>query len=325
MEGLQTTWGWLIAIYLFLGGLGAGAFIVSAIVSLVTGERFKSTVRFGAWVSAIAIAAGVLVLLIHSGKPFRALVMFNSFDNFSSWMAIGAWLLFGAILFNGLFALLWTDRVQNWLNGHMNWLYKARKPLRVILAVLGIFINLGVAIYTGILLSVLPFRPLWNTWWLPALFTVSALDTGIGIVTGYATLGERADGAKKLRVGLEAFIITVIIAEGVVLYLYLSNMLKSGGEVVRSVELLTKGVLSIPFWGVVVGMGLAIPLIICLFQLSGLLKKKAAFVVPLIGLTSCLIGGWTLRFLVLSAGLPKTLTSPAFSQALDGVKIFLSH
>ena len=115
----------------------------------------------------------------------------------------------------------------------------------------------------------------------------------------------------------------MIIGEGVVLYLYLTNMLKSGGEVVSSVELLTKGVLSIPFWAVVVGMGLAIPLIICLFQLSGLLKKKAAFVVPLIGLTSCLIGGWTLRYLVLSAGLPASLASPAFSQALAGVRFFM--
>jgi len=323
MVGLQTTWGWLIAVYLFLGGLGAGAFVAGAIVSLVTGERFKSTVRFAAWTSAIAIAVGVLMLLIHAGKPFRALVMFNSFDNLSSWMAIGAWLLFGAILFNGLFALLWTDKVLNWLSAHWNWAFRSRKVFRVILAVLGIFINLGVAVYTGVLLGVLPFRPLWNTWWLPALFTASALDTGVGIVTGYATLGERAEGAKKLRIVLEGCIIALIAIEGTVLYLYLSNMLKGSPDLVRSVELLTKGGLSGFFWALVVGMGLAIPLLICITQLSGLLKKRAAFIVPLIGLTSCLIGGWTLRFLVLSAGLPQSLSSPAFSQALDGVRWFI--
>jgi formate-dependent nitrite reductase membrane component NrfD len=324
MEELQTTWGWLIAVYLFLGGLGAGAFVVGAIVSLVTGERFKSTVRFAAWASAIAIGVGVLMLLIHAGKPFRALWMVQSFSNFSSWMAIGAWLLFGAILFNGLFALFWTDRVLNWVGARWKFVVEKRKTFRVILAVLGIFINLGVAVYTGVLLSVLPFRPLWNTWWLPALFTASALDTGVGLVTGFATLRERAEGAKKLRIWLEAFIITLILVEGAVLYLYLSNMLKSGGEVVNAVQLLTKGVLSTPFWVVVVGMGLAIPLLVCLTQLAGFLKKQAAFVVPLIGLLSCLIGGWTLRYLVLSAGLPSSLASPAFSQALDGVRIFLS-
>ncbi|WP_366123908.1 NrfD/PsrC family molybdoenzyme membrane anchor subunit, partial [uncultured Campylobacter sp.] len=31
MTMVQTTWGWLIVIYLFLGGLGAGAFLCSAL------------------------------------------------------------------------------------------------------------------------------------------------------------------------------------------------------------------------------------------------------------------------------------------------------
>lgn len=325
MESLQTSWGWLIALYLFLGGLGAGAFIVAAIVSLVTGERFKSTVRFGAWVSAAAIAVGVLVLLLHVGKPLRALWMIESFDNATSWMAIGAWLLFGAILFNGLFALLWTDQVLDWVGARARWAMEKRTWFRAMLAVPGIAINLGVAVYTGILLGVLPFRPLWNTWWLPALFTASALDTGVGIVTGYATLGERAPGAKRLRIWLEGFMIVLILTEGAVLYLYLSNMLRSGGEVVRSVDLLLQGILRIPFWTVVVGMGLAIPLLVCIMQLAGVLKKRAAIVVPFTALLSCMIGGWTLRYLVLSAGLPSTLSSPAFWQALDNVRIVLSH
>ena len=28
---LQTEWGWLVAIYLFLGGVGAGAYVIAAI------------------------------------------------------------------------------------------------------------------------------------------------------------------------------------------------------------------------------------------------------------------------------------------------------
>ena len=34
MVELQTTWGWLPAIYLFLGGLGAGAFLTVSILRL---------------------------------------------------------------------------------------------------------------------------------------------------------------------------------------------------------------------------------------------------------------------------------------------------
>ncbi len=317
---IQNTWGWLVAVYLFLGGLGAGAFVAVAVISLATGERFKSTVRFGAWASAIAIGVGTLCLLIDVGKPLRALVLFRSFVHFGSWMTIGAWLLFGAILFDGLFALFWTEPVLQWVGARWKFPVEQRKAFRVILAVLGIFINLGVAVYTGVLLGAPQFRPFWHTWWLPALFTASALDTGVGLVTGYATLGERSEKAYALRNVLEGCIIVLILIEASVLYLYLSHMLKASPDAVRSAELLTSGALRVPFWLVVVGLGLAVPLIVCVTQLGGLLRKRAAVVVPLIGLVSCLIGGWTLRYLVLSAGLPQMLASPALEQILQGVK-----
>lgn len=317
---IQDTWGWLVAIYLFLGGLGAGTFVAAAAISLAAGERFKSTVRFGAWASAIAIAVGTLCLLLDVGKPLRALVLFRSFVNFGSWMTIGAWLLFGAILFDGLFALFWTEPVLNWVGARWKFVVEQRKVFRVILAVLGIFINLGVAMYTGVLLGAPQFRPFWHTWWLPALFTASALDTGVGLVTGYATLRERAEGSRTLRTVLEGCIIVLILMEATVLYLYLSNMLKASPDTIRSAELLTSGALRVPFWLVVVGLGLGVPLMVCVTQLGGLLKQRAALVVPLIGLISCLIGGWTLRYLVLSAGLPQMLASPALEQILQGVK-----
>ena len=33
-------WGWLVAIYLFLGGMGAGAFLIASLIEL-SGERYK--------------------------------------------------------------------------------------------------------------------------------------------------------------------------------------------------------------------------------------------------------------------------------------------
>jgi formate-dependent nitrite reductase membrane component NrfD len=241
MEGLQTTWGSLIAVYLFLGGLGAGCFVATAVIALTTGERFRSTVRFGAWASAITIVVGTLMLLIEVGKPFRALVLFKSFSNLQSWMAIGAWLVFGAILINGLFALFWTESMLRWMGARVKFLETKRKVFRTMLAVLGIFVNLGVAFYTGVLLGVLPFRPFWNTWWLPALFTVSALDTGIGLVTAYATLRERGEGATRLRRILEVSVITLIVIEGVVLGYYLHKMLNGSADAARAAQLLIRG------------------------------------------------------------------------------------
>lgn len=320
MVELQTEWGWLIAIYLFLGGLGAGAFCTVAIITLFTGERFKPTVRFGAWASVICISVGVLALLVHVGQPLRALVMFNSFVNLDSWMARGAWFLFFAILFDGLFALFWTDLALTRMDRVFKPLVTYKTIWRVILAVVGIVINVGVAVYTGILLNVLPFRPFWHTDLLPVLFTVSAMDTGLGLITAYATLRERANGVERLRVILELFIIALIITEGVVIAYYLQTMLGGSADAMRSAQVMVNGVLSPVFWILVVGLGLAVPLLVCFIQLSGLGKRLPPLVGPITAITSCLIGGFTLRTVMLLAGLPAALAAPSLHQILAGVR-----
>ncbi len=313
------TWGSLIAVYLFLGGLSAGCFIAAAMIALTTGERFKSTVRFGAWASAIAIVVGTLMLLIEVGKPLRALVLLKSFSNLQSWMAIGAWLVFGAILFNGMFTLFWTESVPRWVGAGVKFLENRRKVFRAILAVMGIFLNLGVAFYTGVLLGVLPFRPFWNTWWLPALFTASALDTGIGMVTAYATLRERGEGAARLRKILEESVIALILIEGVVLGYYLHKMLQGSADAARAAQLLISGAVSPVFWIVVVGFGLAVPFLVCFSQLSGPVRR-ATVALPLLAIASCLLGGLALRFVVLWAGIPASLSSPSLMQILTGTR-----
>lgn len=319
MVELQTEWSWLIAIYLFLGGLGAGTFCTVAVITLFTGERFKSTVRFGAWASVICISVGVSALLVHVGQPLRALVLFNSFVNFDSWMTRGAWFLFFAILFDGLFALFWTELALTRMERMFKPLVTNKVLWRAVLAVIGIVINIGVAVYTGILLNVLPFRPFWHTDLLPVLFTISAMDTGLGLITAYATLRERAKGVERLRTILELFIIVLILSEAGVLAYYLQTMLGGSIDAMRSAELLINGVLSPVFWIFVVGLGLTVPLLVCLIQLSGL-GKRAPLVGPFTAITSCLIGGFTLRAIMLLAALPATLAAPSLHQILAGVR-----
>jgi formate-dependent nitrite reductase membrane component NrfD len=321
MIELQMTWGWLVAFYLFLGGLGAGAFCTAAVVSLITSERYKSTVRFGAWVGTVAIGVGTLFLLFDAGKPFRALVLFKSFDNFSSWMAIGAWLLFGAILLNGLFALFSTESVVNWVGGIWNLLKEKQRTFQVVLAIIGIPLNLGVAVYTGVLLGVLPFRPFWHTWLLPALFTASALSIGGVCLAAYEHLrdgGRRVNGLVR-RVG--AFHLTLILVEMGIWVWYLGSMLNGTPDMANSARILLSGRLAPLFWIVMVGLGLVIPFLVHTLQLSRLVRlPQAVFVLSIV---TALVGAWTLRFLVLTAGLPQALANPALPQILQSSAKFL--
>jgi formate-dependent nitrite reductase membrane component NrfD len=319
MVHLQTEWSWLVAFYLFLGGLGAGAMVTASIVALATRERFRSTVRFATWASAIVIALGTACLLLDVGRPFRALILFRSFVQFGSWMTIGAWLLFAAIALNGLCALSWTQPVTEWLSKRWGWLPRMLGTVRTVLHVVAIPVNLAVAVYTGMLLSAVAFRPFWHTLLLPALFTASALDTGVGLVTAYATLRERSDGVRRLRMWLEISVIALIALEGTALYFFVQANLQGAREAVTGAGLLLNGQLSLAFWALVVGTGLGLPLLMCVVQLSGL-SRRLPLLAPMVGVTSCLVGGFTLRTLVLLAGLPVALTSPDLQQMLVGAR-----
>ena len=297
---LQTNWSWIIAVYLFLGGLAAGTLFTVSILNLMTRDRFKNTICFGAWAGVIALVVGVVALLLEVGVPFRAIVLFKSFVNLNSWMTIGAWLLIVGILSSGLYALSYTDWVTTRFKFLLKW--------RTILAAILIPISLGIALYTGVLLSVLWARPIWNTWFLPTLFTLSAIDTGVALVTAYIILREpkTKEGITRIKKALEIATAILVILEGTILGSYLGTMLASGSEVAStSAQVLTSGSLSLPFWIIIVGLGLAVPFLVSLVSIirSGLAQKTWG-ILPLVGILSCIAGGFTLRMLILLVGLP---------------------
>ena len=67
-----------------------------------------------------------------------------------------------------------TEVLVGWVARVWEPLASRRNLWRVILGVVALPVNLGVAVYTGVLLGVLPFRPFWHTWLLPALLPASA-------------------------------------------------------------------------------------------------------------------------------------------------------
>ena len=95
MEGLQNVWGWQPALYLFLGGVGAGAFIAAMVAYFKNGQKKSSTVFASVCAAAVCLVVGLLLLLSELITPARGLMMWQSFSNFSSWMTIGAWVVFG--------------------------------------------------------------------------------------------------------------------------------------------------------------------------------------------------------------------------------------
>lgn len=311
MEALQSIWGWQPALYLFLGGMGAGAFIAAMVVSFMNGEKARRTVVFTVLAAALCLIVGLLLLLSELISPLRGMMMWQSFSNFSSWMTYGAWIVFASVVVFLLEAACQGELARKVVSKVWKGFETAAPKIGRVLGVVGIVLALGVAAYTGILLMQAEGVPLWNTPLLPCLFTVSALDTGVGLAEIVSVVFRKKDelSHKTVRV-LELCVVVLVVLELVVLFALLASLLGgNAGESpvaaakAQSGAILTQGVLSLPFWILVVAVGLVVPLVAAALSLARKGKAKGGFVVTLVGAVGALAGGCTLRFLIIMAGI----------------------
>ena len=327
MITLQSVWGWQPSLYLFLGGMGSGAFAVLSVLFLRNGFAVRKTANVSAWCAFACLAVGLLCLITELTNPLRGLLLWQSFSNLGSWMAVGAWLLVGAMGSLFLFCVLSSGLAPRLAKkGEGGAIPDApfARTLRV-LSVMGIIFGLGVAAYTGILLMSAPGVPLWNTALLPCLFTVSGLDTGVALVeiASYIMAKRECLPLTEVRL-LEKLVLALVLVEAAVLAIFLvqganagaGSLLAGDAAATRAIstELLLSGQLSKAFWVLVVCLGLGMPF---LGAIIGLARSSAALAegdtvsanasrvgVPTLLCALCaLIGGCALRFIMVMAGI----------------------
>lgn len=297
--GLQNTWGPLIAWYLFLAGVGAGAYIVGIAADFL-GDRYRSLIKPGVYLGAPLVAIGSLLLLLDLGAPTRFWRGFARPQ--SSMISIGiiiisVFIVLGAIhiallLFTRLKA---SQRFLRWLGG-VNALFA-----------------FGTAVYTGLLLGVVKAVPFWNTPILPFLFLVSALSTGMGAVLltvglrrwiAPASVEKEAEEVTESIHALSRIDVPFIVTELLVLFFLLLIMSASGTVAAESARFLVSGDYAVAFWLGLVVIGLLLPFILEAWTLTRGKELNLARLTDLGVVTglSLLVGGVILRFAVLAAG-----------------------
>lgn len=298
---MQLVWNWIIAIYLFLGGLGAGAFLVAAVLEL-SGHRaqrkFCPTTLVGATLSGPLVGIGALLLIFDLGAGMREpLRIFYMFANGTSVMTWGIWILCGFIplaLIYGLLELLDTY-------GKVGQGSRLGIAKRVVAAVGSLF-AVGTALYTGVLLSAVgPALPFWSTSLgvpiLPLLFLVSAVSTGVALtllLSDTLAPGDRQPETNRFSV----VHLVLIVLEVALLSLLLITALRQGGPAAAAAEALTAGSNSLPFWLLFVVPGLVVPLVALAVAKIG----KHSRVLTLVEGVCILAAGLVLRYLVLVSG-----------------------
>lgn len=333
MTGMQSVWVWEPAIYLFLGGLAGGTFLVSSIVRLLTKEGHARLAVVAPWMSFAALVVGLLCLLLDVAKPLQAMLMWRSFVNFGSWMTIGAWLLFAAVAVFFVNAVFSTPKTMQIIGSFVKGALKIRDGVIKVTLIAGALLGLCVAVYTGILLMQAGSIPLWDTPLIPVLFTVSALDAGASVVIAILITEKPAmslDGGFADEEGacalartshlVQIALLVLVVLEAAVIAILLMTM--SGGTISQSLaaDTLISGALSIPFWFLIVIVGIAVPLVLGAVDLLGVVKSaQLSRALHVVAVFCALVGGFTLRFVILVAGVHGVFMSPDSYQAMLSV------
>jgi formate-dependent nitrite reductase membrane component NrfD len=311
-------WGWLIVIYLFLGGLGAGAYFVSGLATyLGNANTYRNISRWGAYLAPFPIIIGSGLLIFDLFRPWNFFRLFLTLQPTSP-MSIGSWILMafsGGSLIN---AFLWVPREtkervfsKKWLKkwkGLFSWLWEPRtqERLRSFFAALGLPLSAAVALYTGILLGAIPARPFWNTPMLAQLFLFSGISTGTAAVVVLTSFTREhaltGDQDAKLLYTLDILLICleILIIVPFLLHAYLAT-----ASIQHSLHLILGGPYTSLFWGVVVLGGLLIPLLVEVYEVYPMLFKKHMHHSKALEVASgilVLVGGLTLRYVFVFGG-----------------------
>jgi formate-dependent nitrite reductase membrane component NrfD len=291
IDPILHVWGWEIPVYLFLGGMVAGAMILVG-YSLLSGNHRRRlcvcSVLPG--VSLALLSAGMLALFLDLEHKLYVWRLYTTFQPASP-MSWGAWIL--VLVYPALFAAFlvrppallrgaWPafDRAAAWASSD--------RGVRTIgLAQVGLGVSLG--IYTGILLSSLGARPFWSSALLGPLF----LFSGLSSAAAFTHMVARDRDESRLFARADNMFLAVELA---LIALFLIGLLQGPQAHREAAQLILGGPFSAVFWVFVVGLGIVVPLLVQSLAVAHRIAHTP--VAPLL----VLAGGLALRFVIVHAG-----------------------
>lgn len=286
-------WGWEISVYLFLGGLVAGMMILSGyFLYRERHKQFTTSCTVVPLLGIVFLSLGMFALFLDLEHKLYTWRMYTTFEPTSP-MSWGAWILI--LVYPALIAMA-LIKVPHFIPQKLYFLFKwsevinSNKKVRQAIGIANMALGVGLGIYTGILLSSYGARPLWNSSILGILFLISGLSTASAFVH---MIAKDREESRLLARADNLF----IVAELIILGMFIINLLSSTEAHIKAVHLLLNGPYAAGFWVFVVGFGLVIPLIIQSLAVSH--RIKHTIVAPIL----VIAGGLMLRFVIVNAGL----------------------
>jgi formate-dependent nitrite reductase membrane component NrfD len=166
--------------------MGADAFLVGLVAALL---RFDEAARICAAAGVPTGAASTLFLIWDLGHPAK--FMLALLHPRGSWISRGFLVLLGFLTIGSLTV------AQMW---HVGGVFEVARTAQTVIAVAAGLFALAACLYTGTLIGVIVSRPFWNNGLLPVLFLISALSSGIGLITLAALAAEHWEATTSVSV-----------------------------------------------------------------------------------------------------------------------------
>ena len=277
----QFPWGIMISAYVFFVLIGSGLCMVSSLGCVFGIEPFPSIIRRSVVLSLITLMAGFIIMGLETPQPLNMIYMLLS-PNFSAaifWMGslYGVYLAF-------LVGEFWHLIIKNNVA-------KAH-----IFGTLAFGSALAASSNLGAVFGYIHARPLWEGAYAPVFFILTALLSGSAALIILYYLVERQKSASPILPAtsklLVLFLSITLFFTAWKLITGLYGTIPGKADAYRA---LFSGPYALNFWGLEIGIGMIVPLVLLLFKPT---RTKTFFAAIL-----SLIGLFFMRYNLVVAGL----------------------
>jgi len=326
-------WDLLIVIYPYITGLVAGAFVVSSLYHVFGLAKLKPVARLSLLTSLAFLLITPLPLVIHLGRPERAMEMLLRPNLISAMSGFGfIWMMYLLLVLGEVWLVFRQDIVgyAKSSEGIKKTIYRvlslgvddvSEKALALdaklikILALVGVPAACLLHGYVGFIFGAVKANPWWSTPLMPVIFLLSAIVSGIAllivlypIITKIRGIPFSHDTLSYMALWLAGFLIVALTLEGLEVFSMSYESSESWGIIS---QLITEKIL-VSYVGIQLLLGSLLPLLVLGFTEVIKLKERAKTSLRLLCASLILIGVFAMRWNVVIGG-------QLFSKSLRGL------
>ena len=316
-------WDLLIVVYPYITGLVAGAFIVSSLYHVFGLNSLKPVARLSLITALAFLLVSPLPLIMHLGRPERALEMFLRPNLISAMAGFGyIWFLYLILVLLEVWLVFRPAIVENAksLTGMKQKIYSilslgildiSDKSLAIDNKVIRVLAFIGIPAacllhgYVGFIFGAIKSNAWWSTSLMPIIFLVSAIVSGIALLIVIYVIGTKIRKAAldyrcvhSLTLWLGGFITLALALEG----LEVLTMLYESEESWGLIQQLITQEISTSYFGIQFILGTILPILVLGMAEIVNLNERIKLIMRFTSAAFILIGVFAMRWNVVIGG-----------------------